>query len=104
MRIALDYDDTYTNAPELFDDFISMALDKGHDIRIVTARHFELDKIVDEFDIPIIYCNGVAKAWWCHHYESFDPDVWVDDKPKAVYENSSASKEWLADWRATRES
>ena len=101
MKIALDYDDTFSKYPEFWSKVSTLAEISGHDIRIVTARHHKLDKL--NLDLPIIYCNGVAKAWWCHHYEDFDPDVWIDDKPKSVYENSSASKEWLADWRATRE-
>lgn len=103
MKIALDYDDTYSKAPGLWDRFIALAEDFDHDVRIVTARHHTLDKINKRFFIPVIYCNGVAKQWWCHHYEDFDPDVWIDDKPKSITENSSASKEWLAEWRATRE-
>lgn len=104
MKIALDYDDTYTLCPNLWDDFIDLCLRQGFDIRIVTHRHEKFDRVPSlYYNIPVIYTNGVAKAWWCHHYEDFDPDVWIDDKPKSVIENSSASKEWLAEWRATRE-
>ncbi|CAB5221619.1 hypothetical protein UFOVP247_216, partial [uncultured Caudovirales phage] len=38
MNIALDFDDTYTRAPSLWNNFIADAKDKGHDIRIVTYR------------------------------------------------------------------
>lgn len=102
MQISLDYDDTYTLDPDMWDNFIAIALNSGHDIRIVTARSPVHDIIPQEFIIPIIYCDGVAKRFVCHHYHDFDPDVWVDDKPENIENNSTASRDWLAEWRLTR--
>ena len=38
MLIALDYDETYTADPVLWDRFIGDANDHGHTVWIVTAR------------------------------------------------------------------
>lgn len=38
MNIAIDFDDTYTRDPQLWDNFISLALQSGHNVYCVTAR------------------------------------------------------------------
>lgn len=101
MKIALDYDLTYTADPKLWNNFIDDATQKGHDVRIVTARNPILDKI-DVGYIPVIYCDGVAKRFVCHHFQNWDPDIWIDDKPQSVDNNSTATKEVLAEWRKNR--
>jgi hypothetical protein len=102
MKIALDYDRTYDKAPEFWDDFIDLATDYGHEVRIVTARNPDLDNIDDDVYVPIIYCDGVAKRFVCHHFNDWDPDIWIDDKPESVDHNSTATKEQLAEWRKNR--
>lgn len=104
MNIALDWDDTYTKAPGLWLRFIYLAEDFGHDVRIVTHRHSELDEIGSPFpaNIPIYYTNGVAKKWWLEANTDWTPDVYIDDKPEGILNNSDKSKEWLAEWRSTR--
>lgn len=101
MKIALDYDQTYTVDPKFWNCFLDYAEEFGHEVRIVTARHPEKDKI----DVPleIIYCNGVAKRFYCEHFADWSPDVWIDDKPHSIDENSKATKEWLKEWRETRD-
>lgn len=104
MKIALDYDLTYTLDPDFWNDFIDMAGGHGHDIRIVTARSPNHDKI--DVNLPVIYCDGVAKRFHCHWFaddgKGWDPDIWIDDKPQSVDNNSTATKEALAEWRANR--
>lgn len=107
MKIALDYDLTYSRDPEFWDDFIALALLHGHDVRGVTARGKALDRtaplVALEQKIPVIYTNGVAKRWFCtYHHVGFIPDIWIDDKPEAVLENSQTTPERLAEWRAER--
>lgn len=102
MNIALDYDLTYTKDPILWAAFVNLARVQGHDVRIVTARNPVLDKIEDVGDIEVIYCDGVAKRFVCHHFNDWDPDVWIDDRPQSVDHNSTATKEVLAEWRANR--
>jgi hypothetical protein len=105
MKIALDYDGTYDKAPELWDRFIEDALDLGHDVRIVTHRHHELDNIDDMIpeDIIIIYTDGVAKKWYCEHrHDLWTPDVWIDDRPKSILENGPLTQEQVEEWRNNR--
>ncbi|ESX17883.1 hypothetical protein X766_15935 [Mesorhizobium sp. LSJC255A00] len=108
MKIALDYDMTYSADPELFQAFGRAAKRRGHDVRIVTARNNEFDRtaplIEAEQHFPVIYCRGIAKKWFLDHFgDGFIPDVWIDDKPESIMANSTTSVEKLADWRKTRE-
>lgn len=106
MKIALDYDETYTKDPGFWNQFIQTAHAYDHEVRIVTARSPTADEITSITNIPIIYCDGVAKRFFCHWFADsglgWDPDVWIDDKPQSVDNNSRATREHLAEWRATR--
>lgn len=103
MKIALDFDGTFTLDKTFWLEMVRLARALGHDVRIVTARDETLDNIAQYVgDIPVIYCNGVAKWFFCHHFAHWDPDVWVDDRPQAVHNNSEFNKDMLAEWRQTR--
>ena len=107
MKIALDYDHTYSSDPVLWNEFICQARYAGHDIRIVTARDDRKDRtkplVTAEFLIQVIYTRGVAKRWYCEHLvEDFVPDVWIDDKPESIIANSTFSAEDLVVWRNRR--
>jgi len=103
LNIGLDYDETYTADPELWETFIGMCKLRGHDVRIVTYRHETLDTVKLPVSVPIIYTNGVAKRHYAEHFEDFTVDIWIDDSPERMGQNSSATKEWLNEWRATRD-
>lgn len=111
MKIALDYDKTYSADKEFFGILLSVAEAYGHEVYLVTARHAAKDTLSLE-QVPqqdrdllkeIIYCNGVAKRWHLHHNHDLDIDVWVDDRPDNILNNSTASKELLVGWRASEE-
>ena len=103
MKIALDYDGTYTADPDMWDNFIAVVLNFDHDIRVVTHRHETLDNVDDQFIIPVIYTDGVAKKWFCEHRgDRWVPDVWIDDKPKGILENGPLTEEEIQLWRASR--
>lgn len=104
MKIALDYDQTYTADRAAWSNFIDLFTEFGHDIRIVTHRHEELDKIEDvPLGIKIIYTDGVAKKWYCERRGDFwVPDIWIDDKPKGIFENGPLTQEQVEEWRANR--
>lgn len=108
MKIALDYDLTYSLDPKFWNQVIAAARRNGHDIRVVTVRDDNLDRTAPllelEQRLPVIYTCGVAKKWYCSHFgDGFTPDVWIDDKPESVLNNSTATPEFLVEWRATRE-
>lgn len=105
MRIALDYDHTYTADPILWNAFIRAAKQQGHDIRCVTARSATEDRtqgLVDiEERLPVIYTNGIAKENICL-YLDWLPDVWIDDKVRNILNNSPSSPTDVAEWRTNR--
>ena len=105
MKIAIDYDGTYSAAPELWEYFINLAESQGHDVRIVTHREETKDNISDKIhpQIKIIYTDGVAKQWFCERRGDFwVPDVWIDDKPRGIFENGPLSQTQIDEWRANR--
>lgn len=108
MRIAVDYDNTYTEDPVLWDAFIGQAMNRGHDVYIVTARDDQYDRTpaliaVERTVRPnhVVYCRGIAKRWYCLHFGPGAIDVWIDDRPEAILANSTATPEDLAAWRAS---
>ena len=108
MKIALDYDHTYTADPGFWYAVITIAQNCGHEVRIVTARDERYDRtealVALEQHVPVVYCRGVAKKWFMTHFgEGFNPDIWIDDKPESIFENSSFSPDKLHEWRTTRE-
>lgn len=108
MKIALDYDLTYSLDPVFWNAFIDLCKSMGHEIRIVTIRDDRFDRtepvrIAEKF-APVIYTRGVAKQWYLTHFgEGFFPDVWIDDNPKTILDNSEVSQSFLENWRQMRE-
>lgn len=105
MHIALDYDLTYTADREGWDAFITLMRARFHVVSIVSYRDAAIDwnadltRLRDELKIPVHCTGGVAKKWWCQT-NGVRVDVWIDDSPKSIFENSSMSPEDLAQWRA----
>jgi hypothetical protein len=86
MNIALDFDDTYTRDPELWDQFISNALARKHDIRIVTFRkRIMTDPALDylALTIPVIYTEYTQKRAFTNKMD-WIVDVWIDDSPEFI--------------------
>src|SRR5688572_11205975 len=94
MKIALDYDKTYSAAPEMWERLIAIMEEEGHEVRIVTARDERYDRTAPLLNLEgrghtIVWTRGCAKRWWCQHFApDFVPDVWIDDKPESVLSNS----------------
>lgn len=107
MMIALDFDETYTVDPEMWDDVISVLRVAGHTVVIVTYRHpvFDADgrmRPLQERGVPIVFTNGRAKKRYTEDMH-LKIDIWIDDNPRAIYEDSSwkhDSPELFA-WRET---
>jgi hypothetical protein len=82
MRIALDYDKTYTADPPFWDEFVRIALARGHNVSIVTMRRPD-EQILDAPPIDIVYTSRKAKS------SVYSADVWVDDSPHWIYQDSA---------------
>lgn len=107
MKIALDYDLTYSLDPDFWSMVVDAAEMCGHEVRIVTIRDERFDRTAPlmqlEKELPVIYTRGVAKKWFLSHFgDGFTPDVWIDDKPESILSNSTFSPEGLVEWRANR--
>lgn len=88
MNIALDFDDTYTRDPGMWNDFIDMSKRKGHDIRIVTFRKSTMtDPALDWLaqKIPVIFTEYTQKRSFCNNM-GWLVDVWIDDSPEFIVE------------------
>jgi hypothetical protein len=90
MKIALDYDDTYTRDPLLWNWFCQQALDRGHEVWCVSARD------QNDMDDPIMTvgrvigadkCVGTAmnpKRTFMWKEKDVYIDVWIDDSPEYI--------------------
>jgi predicted phosphoadenosine phosphosulfate sulfurtransferase len=104
MKIALDYDNTYTLDPHFWNAFIMMSQKSGHTVFVVTHREKDRDSNTELRGIANIYCpvyftGGVAKRWWCEHWGPGKVDIWIDDKPESVSSNSDFPFDDLQKWR-----
>lgn len=106
MLIALDYDHTYDRAPDLWKKFIDLFENEEHTVILATYRDDRFDKtpLLEELEkiIPVYYTRGVAKKFWLEHFapaEHSSPDIWIDDRPEAILNNSGLNKEGLSEWR-----
>jgi len=96
MNISIDYDETYTRYPLMWNDFIKLARSRGHNVYCVTARdgtydtevQMDLEGSVDE----IYFTSGKQK-------EKFMLDlgiyihVWIDDNAYSIV-NKDMKESW----------
>lgn len=80
MRIALDYDSTYTADPILWEAFIKNASQRGHEVMCVTWRS---GNTPTNISCPTIYTNRKAKKPFVQALGIYF-DVWIDDNPEAI--------------------
>jgi len=85
MRIAIDYDGTYTADPDLWDGFIKAARAAGHKIWIVTCRRGD-DEERQDIKVPgafIVFTAMMAKKAYCEQ-RLLNIDIWIDDDPASI--------------------
>lgn len=88
MNIGLDYDDTYTRDPEVWDAFITLMRARGHKVYLVTWRfEAELGPVRThhlQYKVDEIHATG-RQAKEKHMFEQgICIDVWIDDNPRAI--------------------
>lgn len=86
MRIALDFDGTFTLAPPFWSQFIRQAQDEGHEVICVTMR-YPAESIEMPHQIEVIYTSRMAKAKFME-MAGRTIDVWIDDKPHWITQSS----------------
>lgn len=82
MLFALDYDGTYTAAPALWDGFVALAKEHGHEVVCVTMRYPQEEAIT--MPCEVVYTSRGAKLT---HMAALGrlPGVWIDDKPHWIF-------------------
>lgn len=88
MILAIDYDNTYTRDPPLWNTFIKLARKRGHIVFCVTARHEDDGEDVIE-DLHnrvdwIFFTDGDYKQEWLREYRNIIVDIWIDNAPLTV--------------------
>lgn len=83
MKIALDYDETFTTDKILWSQFVQNAISSGHEVTFVTIRS-ELgynDDILNDAKLLAIDCIFTAGK---QKSGCFDADIWIDDAPEMI--------------------
>lgn len=81
MRIAIDYDGTFTRDPDLWRGFIQSAEEAGHHVVCVTSR--DTDQPV-QIPCDVIYAGMQPKGPLMARMEMM-PDIWIDDHPERIF-------------------
>lgn len=104
MRLALDFDATYTLDPYFWDRFIKFSKDNGHEVVLATYRHevHDAHTLLDNLKhfIPVYFTDGKAKKPFLEAL-GITVDVWIDDRPLTILEDSAwgVDSPELAAWR-----
>lgn len=86
LKIALDFDETYTAHPEMWKKIVEVMKSEQSDVKFVTYRYEksgnneDIQAAAEELGIEIIYCNYFQKAQ-VTALSGWIPDIWVDDMP-----------------------
>lgn len=89
MNISIDFDDTYTRDPQMWDNFIRLAQMSGHNVYCVTARSWREDeqvlgtvgKVVGRENCHFTALQG-KKAYM--NAKGIIIHVWIDDMPDMI--------------------
>lgn len=96
MRIAVDFDGTFTANESLWFSFIAGARATGHDVKFVTFRHADytaghIMEWAKRLGIEVIFTCHTQKAEYCEKI-GWKPDIWVDDEPVHIPSLKDMSK------------
>ena len=91
LVIAMDYDETYTSDPKLWQSLIEAATNRGHTVYIVTARSRQELLGMADTGCLVVATGRSAKGPFMLG-EGIEVDIWIDDDPVHI----------LADHRGVR--
>ena len=89
MRIAIDFDGTFTAAPDFWREVIALAKSRGHAVVCVSCRQQteenfrDIDAAMAPCLVPIYLTGGSPKRWYLEQ-RGEQVDVWVDDNMATV--------------------
>lgn len=105
MILSIDYDDTYTRDPVMWNLFLEIALERGHKVYCVSARHggaaMDDPKQTVGRVIGAENCfgtNGDAKQHFMFREHGIWIDVWIDDLPMAVTTPNKHHQNSAGEW------
>lgn len=85
MNLALDYDGTYTADPVLWNAFVKNAVERGHNVYVITMRKDdqldEVRKNLQHLVTDIVNTSHKGKKPFVENI-GLDIDVWIDDVPE----------------------
>ena len=90
MNISVDFDDTYTRDPNMWNTVIAVMQTAGHNVYCVTARtpeqgldvYSSIGRMVGADNCYFPSLHAKKPFMWA---QGIRIDVWVDDTPMAVY-------------------
>ncbi len=99
MNLALDYDDTYTRDPVVWNQVIQQFHSAGHKVYLVTLRDGDNYKEVKQVAVALrgvpvygyYFTNGKAKKTYMYS-KGIRIDVWIDDSPQFILQDKEAAK------------
>lgn len=97
MKIALDYDETFTADPSFWRDFIDRAELNDHEVMIVTYRDLGLP-IQHDIPIKVYYTSYKAKRKYMEG-QGVMIDVWIDDSPETISGDSGWTDQDRERWK-----
>lgn len=91
LTFGVDFDDTFTADPDLHIDLMTMLMDRGHLIVVVTRRgdHHRpkavdvINKAFGEGVIEVVKCRGRFKRQAAKE-AGYSVDIWWDDYPWSI--------------------
>lgn len=91
LLFCLDYDETYTEDPELWDMFIELIKSRGHRIICATMRYEvegeEIQQALSNKVERIIFTDRKAKTLAVKQ-AGYYPSIWIDDSPHWIIQDS----------------
>lgn len=101
MKIALDFDGTYTEDPIFWHLFLKNAAMRNHDVYIVTFRTPQMsDKRLQDLQaagVPVFYTSRTPKMKYMQDL-GIPIDVWIDDNPGLIVNESDWTEEQVKNW------
>jgi hypothetical protein len=86
MILAIDFDNTYTTAPELWDQVIRLFQEAGHTVICITGRTENMSQpVLDTIGklVPVIFAGKDWKRTAAKNH-GYQVDIWIDDIPEMI--------------------
>jgi hypothetical protein len=89
MIISIDFDETYSAKPDMWNTVIESFLSHGCDVICVTARYdYEMYKVHNSIGLLIgedkCYCTGRLYKKKYMKRKGIKVDIWIDDNPSSI--------------------